>query len=186
MLTPGSGAGVAPLSMLVAATTDDLIGINNELPWYLPEDLKRFRLLTTGCAVIMGRATFESIVARIGKPLPERYSVVVSSTLDSQALPEESGIVVRSVESAIEVARDWADRTKSTPWVIGGASIYAAAMAQIDAIELTRVLADFDGDAHLPTGWLQGFVRVSHSQPQVSSVDDLPYVYERYERAEPQ
>ena len=84
--------------LIVAAAENDVIGRDGSLPWHLPADLKRFAAMTRGHAVVMGRSTYESIIERLGHPLPGRLSVVLSTTLD--AVPE--GVVVaRSTKDAM-------------------------------------------------------------------------------------
>ncbi len=146
------------ITLIVASAENDVIGRDGSLPWHLPADLKRFAAMTRGHAVVMGRSTYESIIERLGHPLPGRLSVVLSTTLDD--VPE--GVVVaRSTKEAAVVAgehgpADW--------FVIGGASVYTALLPEVDVIELTRVHADVDGDTRMPDGWLDGF-RVTSTEP---------------------
>ncbi len=121
-----------------------VIGINNSLPWHLPEDLKYFKRTTMGHTIIMGRKTWESI----GRPLPGRTSIVVSANPDYQA---EGAKVVNSLEDACRVAEgisliDGSDEA----FIIGGAGLYAAALPKADRFHLTRVHADVEGDTSLP------------------------------------
>jgi dihydrofolate reductase len=144
--------------LVVAAAENDVIGRDGSLPWHLPADLKRFAAMTRGHAVVMGRSTYHSIVERLGHPLPGRLSVVLSTTL--RAAPEGVAIA-RSTEEAAKAAEahgpaDW--------FVIGGASVYAALLPEVDVIELTRVHADVDGDTRMPAGWLDGFT-VTSTEP---------------------
>lgn len=127
------------LSLIVAVSENGVIGRANRLPWRLPEDLQRFRRLTTGHPVIMGRKTFESI----GKPLPGRTSIVVSRT---ERFP--GTITARSLDEALEEAAraPGADAT----FVIGGGEVYREALPLAARIHLTRVHARVDGDATFP------------------------------------
>lgn len=115
-----------------------VIGIDNTLPWRLPEDLKHFKALTTGHHILMGRKTWESL----GRPLPGRTSVVISRSRDLQ-LP--GCIVVNSIEEAISASRDDAEA-----FFIGGAELYRQALHYADRIYLTEIHADFPGDAWFP------------------------------------
>jgi dihydrofolate reductase len=134
------------VALIVAAADNNVIGINNEMPWHIPDDFKHFKSITLGKPCIMGRKTFESIVAQLGKPLPGRVNIVVS-----RSNPQYSGaLTVQSLEEAIEQAR----KIEGTDeiMVIGGAQIYAQALEQklIDRIYLTRVHQSPDGDAFFP------------------------------------
>lgn len=117
-----------PLQFIVAMTPDGLIGLDGQIPWRIPEDLRRFRALTTGHAIVMGRKTFESI----GRPLPNRKNIVVSR--DPSRCTE--GILFRrTLEEALEEARS----EDAAPFVIGGGEIYAAALSDATIIEATIV-----------------------------------------------
>src|SRR3954467_9896360 len=104
------------LSLLVAVARNGVIGRDNSLPWHLPEDLKRFKALTLGHPVIMGRKTFESILASLGKPLPGRENVVVSRT---PGLQIEGASIASSVEGALAFCIG-----EPVVFVIGGGEIY--------------------------------------------------------------
>lgn len=128
------------LCLIAAVGTKGEIGKAGALPWRLPEDLKRFKAITTGHAVIMGRKTFESI----GRALPNRRNIVVSRA--SPTLP--SGVeLARSIEAAIALARE----TDPEPMVIGGGEIYAATIGQATRLEITEVAEEVPGaDAFFP------------------------------------
>ncbi|MFQ5982537.1 MAG: dihydrofolate reductase [Woeseiaceae bacterium] len=126
------------ISIIVAAATNNVIGHEGELPWRLPEDLRRFRHLTSGKPIIMGRLTYESI----GRPLPERTNIILSR---QEGLVIEGCQVVSTPEAAIELAGD-ADEVM----VIGGGTVYAQMLPLADRIYLTRVTAVVDGDTYFP------------------------------------
>jgi dihydrofolate reductase len=126
------------VSLIAAMAENRVIGVDNRLPWHLPEDLKHFRRLTTGHTVIMGRKNYESI----GKPLPQRRNIVVSRRPDFQAT---GCTVVHSIEEAMTVAGD-----EPEVFVIGGAEIYRQTMARADRLFLTLVHANVDGDTFFP------------------------------------
>lgn len=172
-------------SLIVAAAENDVIGAGGALPWHLPEDLRRFRRLTTGHAVVLGRVTHESIVARLGRALPGRTSVVVSSrgagaapAWGEAAGPTESAAAARpvevvawaaSVDKAIAAARAAeADIVPSASgcevFVLGGASVYEQALPEVDRVYLTRVHREVAGDTSMPSGWLDGFRLVSRDE----------------------
>lgn len=130
------------VALIVAAASNGVIGVDNQLPWHLPEDLKYFRRVTMGKPIIMGRKTFESI----GKPLPGRLNIVVSRQTDLQ-LPE--GVVLQaSIEQALQYAQQYAEKQNIEQiMVIGGEQIYRASMAYADTLYLTEVEASIKGDA---------------------------------------
>jgi dihydrofolate reductase len=160
-------------SLIVAATGDDVIGRDNDLPWHLPDDLRRFKALTSNHVVVVGRRTHESIVNRLGRPLPGRVSVVVSR---EPRAGDGAVIYQPSVPAALSVARAIeAFAGRDEVFVIGGTQIYTEALPHVDRIQLTRVHGAVDGDAYLPAGWLAGF----------SLVDKQPrdgYSWETYQR----
>lgn len=127
------------LSLIAAVAANGVIGSDNALPWRLPEDLKRFKALTLGHPVIMGRRTHESI----GRPLPGRRNIVISRNAAYRA---EGCEVAASLGEAINACISAEDEI----FVIGGAQIYAAAMQWAQRLYLTEILADFDGDARFP------------------------------------
>ena len=131
------------ISLICAMATNGVIGKNNGLPWYLPEDLRYFKATTMGHAIIMGRKTWESI----GRPLPGRSNIVVTGNSTYQA---EGAKVVSSVEEAINLAQALSEAKGSLEtFVIGGAAVYAAAMPVAARFHLTRVHAEVDGDTVL-------------------------------------
>jgi dihydrofolate reductase len=130
---------MAPLvSFIVAASDNDTIGRDNALPWRLPDDLKRFKALTMGKPMLMGRKTFDSI----GKPLPGRTSLVLTRSKDWH---HDGVITVHSMEEAIARAANAPELA-----VIGGAEIYRLALPYAHRIHLTRVHTISDGDVKFP------------------------------------
>ncbi len=126
------------VSLVVAASKNNVIGRDGELPWHLPEDLRHFKRITTGKPVIMGRKTFESI----GRPLPDRHNIVMTRDPDYAA---EGCDVVDSVAEALDVAGD-ADEVM----VIGGGQVYRDFLPRADRIYMTRVQAEVQGDTRFP------------------------------------
>jgi dihydrofolate reductase len=142
---------------LIAALTwpGRVIGKDGALPWKLPADMARFKQLTTGHAVLMGRKTWESLPEKF-RPLPDRYNLVMSR---QTPLNPRGADKVRSVEEAIERARRWfdmrEDNGEANPadpqlFVIGGAEIYALALPLAKRLALTFIHHPFDGDARFP------------------------------------
>jgi dihydrofolate reductase len=166
-------------SLLLAASENDVIGRDNDLPWYLPADLRRFKALTAGHVVVSGRLNQESIVNRLGRPLPGRITVVVTR---QAGRPGQGPVIYQpSVASALSVARsieEFAGRDEV--FVIGGAQIFAEVLTEADTVYLTRVHAHVEGDVRLPAGWLDGF-KLTDSEDGPAG-EELPYTFERYER----
>jgi dihydrofolate reductase len=123
--------------VIAAVARNGVIGREGTLPWRLPDDLARFKALTVGAPIVMGRKTYESI----GRPLPKRTNVVLSRTAGAI----EGCVVVRTIDDAIAAAGD-----ADTLSVIGGEAVYAAFLPRADRLELTEVEADVEGDARFP------------------------------------
>ncbi len=126
------------LTMVVAMSQNRVIGRDQDLPWRLPDDMRRFVALTRGKPIVMGRRNYQSI----GRPLPKRQNIVMTRDRSWSA---EGCEVVHDVEGALTTAGDVPEIA-----IIGGAEIYAAFLPQADRIELTRVLADIPGDTFFP------------------------------------
>lgn len=156
--------------LIAAVARNGVIGKDNALPWHLPEDLKHFKQLTTGQAVIMGRKTWESLPERF-RPLPGRLNIVVTRNPAYQA---EGATVVSSLEEAQKVGAG------RTAFVIGGAELYAHALPFAQQLELTEIDADVEGDAYFPsydrTEWRE------LSRQQGTSSEGLRYAFITYER----
>ena len=132
------------ISLIVAIDDKNGIGKNNKIPWNISEDLKRFKRLTTGHPVIMGRKTFESILEHIGKPLPNRVNIVVTQNLDFK---KEGIVILNSLEDAINKAKESENREI---FIIGGARIYEQAIGVADKIYLTKVEGNYNCDVFFP------------------------------------
>ncbi|UGU14392.1 dihydrofolate reductase [Sinomicrobium kalidii] len=126
------------VTIIAAAAENNTLGKDNDLVWHLPDDFKRFKNLTTGHHIIMGRKTFETFP----RPLPNRTHIVVTRQKDYR---NAGCITVHSVEEALKLARG-----DDQPFIIGGGEIYRLGMPHTDKIELTRVHANFEGDTFFP------------------------------------
>jgi dihydrofolate reductase len=167
-------------SLIVAASTNDVIGRAGELPWHLPDDLRRFRRLTEGHTLVMGSVTHESIVARLGHPLTNRVSVVVSGT--GRPASHDAVRTASSPEEAMSIARDTEDaRGGGEIFVAGGASIYRQLIDLVDTIQLTRVHRVVDGDRVMEAGWLDGFV-LSSREDHAATAGGPAYSFLEYRR----
>jgi dihydrofolate reductase len=129
------------ISLLVAASENNVIGKDNQLPWHLPNDLKYFKNLTWGMPILMGRKTFDSI----GKPLPGRKSIVITRNQDWQ---HEGVDVVHSIDDAVQKAESYGVKEI---FVIGGAEIFKTALPTANRLYLTRIHQDFEGDVYFPS-----------------------------------
>ncbi|WP_435357269.1 dihydrofolate reductase [Emticicia sp. SJ17W-69] len=165
------------ISIIVAKTSNSVIGKDNQLLWRLSADLKQFRILTTGHAVIMGRKTFESI----GKALPNRTNIVISR---QKNLDLPIGVFqAESLEKAIEMAKN-AEGNEEI-FIIGGGNVYQQALDITDKIYLTEVQANMGGDAFFPEldkkKWKE-ISRVSHNKDEKNEYDfefvELERIYE--------
>lgn len=126
------------ITIIAAIGKNNALGKNNQLIWHLPADLKRFKKITTGNSIIMGRKTFESL----GKPLPNRVNIVITRNLKYIA---ENGIVAHSLKEAIKIAPK-----EKQIFIIGGAQIYKQALPIANKLDLTFVHHTFEADAFFP------------------------------------
>jgi dihydrofolate reductase len=128
------------ITVIAAIAKNNALGKDNDLIWYLPADLKRFKKVTTGHYILMGRNTFESI----GKPLPNRTTIIITR---NKNYSKEGCLVAGSIEEAIELAKEEAQL-----FIIGGAQIYKEIMAKdlADQLDITLVHSEFDADVYFP------------------------------------
>jgi len=143
------------ISHLVALSNNSVIGVNNDLPWKLKKDLQHFSAYTQNKAIVMGRKTFESI----GRPLPNRQNIVISSTLGSL-----SGIeVVRSLEEGIAAAAEWNKKNKLEEEIvlIGGGYVFEESILLVNKLVLTRVDCNIEGDIFYPEINLEEWTKIS-------------------------
>ncbi len=126
------------ISIIVAASANNVIGVQGELPWRLPDDLRRFKQLTMGKPIVMGRRTYESL----GRPLPGRQNIVITRQPGFAAAGCD---VVASPAAALAAAREAAEIM-----IIGGSQVYELFLPKAGRLYLTRVLADVEGDAYFP------------------------------------
>ena len=158
------------VSIIVAASRNNVIGRDNELIWRLSADLKRFKALTTGHTIIMGRKTFDSI----GKPLPERTSVIITRQQDYK---QEGCVVAHSLEEALEKVKD-----QEKVFIIGGGSIYQEALNLADELYLTRVHRNFKGDTFFPEIKMSEWESVHREDCMPDEKNEFPYSFINYKR----
>jgi dihydrofolate reductase len=133
------------ISIIAAIATNGVIGRQGKLPWHLAGDLRRFKQLTMGHTIIMGRRTWESI----GRPLPGRRTVVVTRQAGYQI--DASGVqVARSLDEALHFADD---ANEDEAFIVGGAQLYDEAMPRADRLYFTEVAADVEGDTYFPVNF---------------------------------
>lgn len=135
------------ITIIVGMTKERVIGKNNELPWYISEDLKNFKKLTLNNTVIMGRKTYDSIIKRIGKPLPNRNNIVISRSMQKQDTNSTKEVqVCRSMNEAIETAK----QHNNEIYIIGGTSIYKEALPFAKKMMISYIKKEYEGDTYFP------------------------------------
>ncbi|MEW5845706.1 MAG: dihydrofolate reductase [Bacteroidota bacterium] len=156
------------LSIIVAIAENGVIGGGNELLWHIPEDLKRFKRITSGRSVVMGRKTFESI----GKPLPNRRNIVITRNPEFRV---EGIEVANSLNAALELTK-----TEDEVFIIGGGEIYRQALPLATKLYITRVHANYDGDTYFPEIPMQQWQLVSSEKGNPTARPG--YTFEEYTR----
>lgn len=170
------------VSAFGAMAQNRVVGRGNDLPWNLPEDLRRFKQMTSGHPVIMGRKTYESILKSFGgKPLPNRENLVITRRKGYSA---PGCFVFKSVEAALE----WCRRGEAEgrpgfeeAFVIGGGEIWSSCWGLIERIYLTVIHRDFEGDAYFPEFDWNAF-EVTFQEEHRGPGDPLPFTYYTLDR----
>lgn len=158
------------LALIWAMGRNRIIGANNSLPWRLPADMKRFRRLTTGHVLLMGRKTYESLPA----PLVNRTHVIITSERDYRSAPD--CVVATSIPAALTVADQASQRLgREQVFVIGGASLYAQTLPLATRLYLTLIHAEFEGDTQFPEFDWNAWREVEHASHNADA--DNPYSY---------
>ncbi len=149
------------ISLIVAMTDAGIIGRDGDLPWRLSRDLRRFKQLTTGHAMVMGRKTWESI----GRALPGRESIVLTRQADYTV--DQPGVhVVSTIADAITVAKSLVDMNQTELFVIGGGEVYRQSLAIANRLSITKVLAEVGGDTKFPeVDWSEWELATSEAFP---------------------
>ncbi len=156
--------------MIAAAAENNALGKDNDLVWHLPDDFKRFKRLTSGHYIIMGRKTFESFP----KLLPDRTHVIITRNKDYQP---EGTIVVNSLEEALRVSK-----LDEQPFIIGGGEMYKMGLEKADRIELTRVHSEFDADTYFPEINEANWELVKEKFHEKDEKHDHSFTYLTYDR----
>ena len=158
------------LSIIVAMADGGVIGRDGTLPWHISDDLRRFKRITMGSPIIMGRKTYDSI----GRPLPGRRSSVITRQSDWQA---DGVTAVGSLDAALAACQDCEEA-----FVIGGAEIYRLALDKANRVYLTRVQATVEGDVRLPEIAWDEWQLVEQQSGEPDEKNPYPYQFETYDR----
>lgn len=161
------------VSLIAAASTNNVIGVNNELPWHLPNDMLFFKNTTWGMPVIMGRKTYESMDS---KPLKGRINLVITSKSDYKA---DGIVVVNSFSDAMFVVKD-ADCNEV--FIIGGGELFKETIGKADRIYLTRVHAMIDGDVFFPEIDTKSWKQTSKKDLMADEKHSFNYSFELWEK----
>ena len=156
--------------MIAAAAANDVLGKDNQLIWHIPQDLKRFKRLTSGHAIIMGRKTFESMP----KALPNRVNIVITRNKNYHAV---DALVCHSIEEALQLTEN-----DEQPFIIGGGQIYKEGLEWSDMIELTRIDQDFEGDTFFPKIDPQQWEVIAEEKHPKTEDNPLPFRYITYKK----
>ena len=156
--------------MIAAVAENNALGKDNEIVWHLPNDFKRFKTLTSGHHIIMGRKTFESFP----KPLPNRTHIIITRQKNYQA---EGCIIVDSIEKALSICPKDEDS-----FIIGGGEIYTLGLAYTDKIEITRVHSSFEADAYFPEINKKDWKLEKYEFNEKDEKHKYDYTYETYIR----
>ena len=160
------------LSLIVAKAKNNIIGKNNSLIWHLPDDLKRFKSLTTGHTIIMGRRTFESL----GRVLPNRHHVILCNDME-MSVDNENVEILKDISELNEYIND-----NEENFIIGGATIYKLLMPYCSKMYITEIDRDFDGDVSFPEIDKTIWQETSREQGPDDGENDFKYDYVVYEK----
>lgn len=163
------------ISAIAALGNQRQIGRDNKLLWNIPEDLKRFKEITSGKAIIMGRKTWESLPENV-RPLPSRENIILTRD-DTYKAP--GGVVKNNLEDAITYAKQWSLKNKrNEALIIGGETVYRQALPKTEKLYLTLVDSDAEGDAFFPE-YKDDFTEVSKAK---RSQDGVSYAFVNLEK----
>jgi len=160
------------ITVIAAIAKNNALGKNNDLIWHLPADLKRFKKVTSGHYILMGRNTFESI----GKPLPNRTTIIITR---NKNYFKEGCLIANSLEKAIELAKD-----EKQIFIIGGAQIYKETIAKdlADQLDITLVHKEFDADVYFPEIDLQKWKIVAREDFKADEKNEYEYSFLSYQK----
>lgn len=172
---------VPQISLVVARAKNNVIGMDGDMPWRLRSDLQRFKAITTGKPCIMGRATWESLPLR---PLPGRLNLVLSRDLSYEESGKAKGaVVVSSLSDALDIARETAeDDGVDEICVIGGSTLFEAALPRAKRLYITEVDAEPEGDTFFPAFDESLFREVANERHDAGEKDDHAFTFRILER----
>jgi dihydrofolate reductase len=162
------------ISLIVAMASNRVIGLNNQMPWHLSADLKKFKAITMGSPILMGRKTYQSI----GRPLPGRTNIIISRNPDYK---QDDCVVVNTIESALKKE---SENTKEL-FVIGGFDLYKATLPIADTIYLTLINKAFDGDTFFPELDMQDWFEANREDINNDPNADFSYSFLKLDRIKP-
>lgn len=160
------------ISFILAMDENRVIGKDNQLPWYLPEDLKYFRRVTMGNPIVMGRKTFDSI----GKPLPGRENIILTRNQDYAC---DGCTVFYHIDDFLTACREHPDKEY---FVIGGAEIFNVLLPNVDRLYITQIHHQFDGDTYFTTLEMNDWELVSREQGIKDEKNPYDYEFLKYDR----
>jgi dihydrofolate reductase len=158
------------ITIIAAAGENNELGKNNDLVWHLPDDFKRFKQITTGHHIIMGRKTFESFP----KPLPNRTHIVITRNKNYK---KDGAVVIHSMEEALKIVKN-----DDQPFIIGGGEIYKIGMEYADKIELTKVHGKFEADTFFPEIPQNKWTLLSEIYHPVDDKHNFAFTYQTWVR----
>ncbi|KAF3977250.1 MAG: dihydrofolate reductase [Methylococcales symbiont of Iophon sp. n. MRB-2018] len=158
------------LSIIVAMASNRAIGLNNKIPWHLSADLKKFKAITMGSPILMGRKTYASI----GRPLPGRTNIIISRNPDYQV---ERCVVFNTVDKAIEFCQQYDEI-----FVIGGATLYQLILPKADLLYLTQINKRFDADTYFPDFNKEEWNEIAREEIEEDESVDFSYSFITLER----
>ena len=158
------------ITLIAAIGKNNELGKNNDLIWHLPSDLKRFKKITTGHYIIMGRNTYESI----GKPLPNRTTIIITRNPSYKA---EGCLITNSLHKAIELAQE-----DKNIYIIGGAQIYTEAIKTVDYLDICEVHETFDADVFFPEIDLNVWTEIDRVDFKADEKNQYDYSFVKYKR----
>ena len=156
------------ITIIAAVSENNVLGKNNKLIWHIPDDLKRFKKLTLGHSVIMGRKTFESIA----RPLPQRKNIILTRNKNYKA---KGAVIAHNVKEALNFCEN-----DNQPFIIGGGEIYKLFMSISNKIELTRIHKSYDGDAFFPEILEEKWKLVNSKKNNLSDTKVINFSYLTY------
>ena len=158
------------ISLIVAMASNRTIGLNNKMPWHLSADLKKFKQITMGSPIVMGRKTFESI----GKPLPGRSNIIISRNLSYQ---QRDCLVFDNIDKAITACLEYDEI-----FVIGGATLYKTMLPRANTLYITQINTEFTGDTFFPVININEWKEVAREDITHDTTVDFSYSFLKLEK----